>query len=468
LEGETLPKYFRHNRFQSLVRQLNFYSFRKINRERNVWIYKHHLFRRDFPKDLHLVRRRTCPGLDGRKQRFSRIGQRKTTSQFDNVEAKNDDDSMSDEVDQSPSGSDSIVDELSTSVTSENSPDDFGQCFDLYEGYRCRDNIVHNIIDTSHQLLSMKIPTTINATHISENVDTSLLESIDTVEHAKYVEVDENESVFCDTEDANIEGVTQSDVVSEVAFKLEQFAKKANVRLGPRTRRFGTGVVTPPFSTSSKSSIGIISYDDEIIFGNDDTGSDRSSSVYLTPSKTIDFRECGSISYSKRDPVVKPVSDCRTVDVIVQRILLSAKDGFRGSTVAPASVAGFCMSNVPAIDSGIAKKILSLLSSCPAVANEFHLYQSALHPSQAFKKRVTTPYTSFWGGKYDYTDHGEGNRNTLVRDFAIFSINCIEKLVGKLESDGIHKSQLSPSDKKILEGTMEMWQKSIGTYVQYQ
>ncbi|KAK1732951.1 hypothetical protein QTG54_016282 [Skeletonema marinoi] len=37
LESDTLPSYFRHSRFQSLVRQLNFYNFRKINRERTFW-----------------------------------------------------------------------------------------------------------------------------------------------------------------------------------------------------------------------------------------------------------------------------------------------------------------------------------------------------------------------------------------------------------------------------------------------
>jgi hypothetical protein len=47
-------------------------QFRKVNRERNFWIYHHPLFHRDRPQDLKKLRRRTCPGFDGRKQRIHR------------------------------------------------------------------------------------------------------------------------------------------------------------------------------------------------------------------------------------------------------------------------------------------------------------------------------------------------------------------------------------------------------------
>merc|ERR1719502_35781 len=61
-QTEILPKYFRHSRFQSLVRQLNFYSFKKISKERSVCIYQHHLFLRDRPDQLEHLKRKTSNG----------------------------------------------------------------------------------------------------------------------------------------------------------------------------------------------------------------------------------------------------------------------------------------------------------------------------------------------------------------------------------------------------------------------
>mmetsp|Transcript_12896 Transcript_12896/g.15404 ORF Transcript_12896/g.15404 Transcript_12896/m.15404 type:complete len:434 (-) Transcript_12896:197-1498(-) len=59
LECEVLPKYFRHSRFQSLVRQLNFYNFKKVSKERHAWIYHHELFHRDQPLLLDGLKRKT-------------------------------------------------------------------------------------------------------------------------------------------------------------------------------------------------------------------------------------------------------------------------------------------------------------------------------------------------------------------------------------------------------------------------
>lgn len=59
LEAEILPNFFRHSRFQSLVRQLNFYAFKKVSKERSSWVYSHSHFQKHRPDLLDKLRRKT-------------------------------------------------------------------------------------------------------------------------------------------------------------------------------------------------------------------------------------------------------------------------------------------------------------------------------------------------------------------------------------------------------------------------
>ncbi|CAE7635585.1 HSFA3, partial [Symbiodinium microadriaticum] len=56
---EILPNFFRHSRFQSLVRQLNFYAFKKVSKERSSWVYSHVHFQQHHPELLEKLRRKT-------------------------------------------------------------------------------------------------------------------------------------------------------------------------------------------------------------------------------------------------------------------------------------------------------------------------------------------------------------------------------------------------------------------------
>ncbi|TDH69720.1 hypothetical protein CCR75_008343 [Bremia lactucae] len=57
MADHCLPKYFRHRRFSSLIRQLNFYSFYRVQ-EGQLTIYQHSFFRKGRPDLLLHIKRR--------------------------------------------------------------------------------------------------------------------------------------------------------------------------------------------------------------------------------------------------------------------------------------------------------------------------------------------------------------------------------------------------------------------------
>lgn len=410
LESETLPQFFRHNRFQSLVRQLNFYSFRKINRERNVWIYKHSLFHRDRPQDLHLVRRRTCPGLDGRKQRFSRFSARKLSQN---------------DVSEDDSSIDSVVEDVVVPKRKSEAVD-----FNSDRNKRMR-------------RFSLPAPESIV-------VDTTVIEESSVQEG-----VEDYSSLGQSTSSANRKDIAeQSLIVSEVASKLEEFVRKAmKGRVGGK-RRGQSGVVTPPYGhSSSMSTAAVLSYDDEYPYDEDDVidsdtsttdsslkivTSDRASgycmdSGLVTPSASYDFT---------------PFSDTHEIESITRRIFehhTQLSDSVRKSVLA------FCLANSPHDE--LDSKIFTLISSCKLLAADFQQYCKALHPTLDGGSRVFSSMSSFeepetilqvW--------ERETCRRDAVRDFKTFVVNCIDNLLCEIAVS---------EDRRLLERTARFWRDSI-------
>ena len=407
-----MPKYFRHNRFQSLVRQLNFYSFRKINRERNVWIYKHKLFHRDRPEDLHLVRRRTCPGLDGRKQRFSRFSARQLSG---GGSGSDDEESSSVEV--------AIANEVPVSS-------DFPEKRDLDMSAR-----EEPVPKRSRKTFSSEPPES------DVFVDTSMLTQPEPRAEETLEVSSQNER------DERMEAVEQSLIVSEVSKKLEQYAKRAAYGgSGSRSKRGGSGVVTPPFGSSQHFvPTALLTYDDEYL-GQPEEERKETQGV-ITDSESLSNDDPASITSvvtPEKRKAVLAVENIATAKSIVARIMESRPMDKRAELVAPSSVLGFCVATAPVGEQGLCSQILQLLASCEQLASEFHTYRAALRPD-AIPGRGTLQ--QIWSR--------ESSRLEAIRDFKTFAVNVFTRFLAAPDFD------LAGSDRSILERASETWVKSL-------
>lgn len=456
LESETLPQYFRHNRFQSLVRQLNFYSFRKINRERNVWIYKHNLFHRDHPEDLYQVRRRTCPGVDGRKQRFSRLSAQKLSKKFTEGEQ--------DVVNSSDGDNDSSSEDDSFQQQHENGVGPYNN--ELLSSSKRTGGNGHM---SAHMRSSKK------ARLLPEpefEVDTSIISNpapSPTSVKALIFEAEQSgdDASTCE-KSAKTEMMEQSLIVSEVATKLESYVKKAMKKRGiSRTRRGGSGIVTPPFGSSfTMTSRDLITYDDEY---NEDT----TTSDIVPDSEDVVSEVDDSISTPSfdKDMLVAPVLDIAIVKHISSEILQRANSLNGEAMRACANVAAFFMCTAPKEDpEQCSSKVLQLLATSKQLEADFYFYRSALHPTlflEPSSRRVSNSYDE----SFDFTDsQSTALRSTLtrgagrlesLREFKVFAVNLIYRLLRR-NGNFAQVESLSSSDNAILLHTAEVWSKSVG------
>ena len=414
-----------------------------------------------------MVRRRTCPGLDGRKQRFSsRKGSGKSNDSDSEDSASREE--TFDQVAQTAS-SETINkkrNSLSNVVSSDSLETNTAEIATQPPKSK-KSRTLAPSAGTSVSTIKTREP-------VSPFVDTSIIQSVVEGERTNDSLDDpaDNSSMDKRRSDKH-EMLQQSLVVSDVASKLEEYAKRAwkdrGISIKPR-RRAGAGVVTPPFGSSSYqstiSATELLTYDDEYDSDHDDQlratdlfGTPKASSSVVTDSDTEATTEEGrGLAFESPQPkelLAAPVG-LQQAKSITERLL--------SSDVTAAAVAGFCMSTAPSGNPEISQKILQLIASCETLASDFHQYRNALLPVTHSGEGVPGTVTPIHSVRMNHVQswEREGSRNAAVSDFKIFSVNCVHKIIGK-NGVGGGLNSLSDDDRIALERTANAWLRSVGT-----
>jgi len=383
-----------------------------------MWVYKHDLFQREKPELLHLVRRRTCPGNDKRKQRLPRQPK-------ENPKANDSDDE--------------------DDASSEASPVAVQQPVEprvVFAPSRKRTMTVSDFEKPRGTKRSTPEPSP------AVVVDATMLRSLST--SAVSEESDDQASA------TKVNEAEQSAIVSDVASQLAKYARMAQKgSSGRSSRRSGSGMVTPPnFKTSSGN---LLTYDDECV-DEDIKENDQVPAIQSTGSNMTE-----DSPHAKGTFMPEPVSFDVAQAIIKSIVDNSAGHPERETLVSAANVACFCMAATPSITAGtnlLCRKILDLFLQSESLAQEFLYYRSALYPLQNDDIR------SGFSGPEERQNGGLSTKNIwervdrrgdALREFSVFAVNRIFMVMDFSSESGV----LPEEATALLEQTAAVWQKLI-------
>jgi hypothetical protein len=381
------------------VRQLNFYNFRKVNRERNFWVYKHPLFHRDKAFDLHLLRRRTCPGVDGRKVRPDadvsgpKNGFRSPTMVSPvPPETASDSDCASSEADKSKKRKTRKTPEPVVSLESDLSTPDNG-----------------NDSDSSKK---PKIEASSYPDYLVNSADRYMRGPSRLV------------SPEASTCPADLK--EQSLLVSKVSKQLDEHAKRAALVTGKGAKK----KIAPTY-VSDTMRYHALTYDDEIeIFDSargcvversslkntGNSGDDESDDESDNNATVISLSDSEEGSHTSKHVISAPIEDVSVINRVVSKLLSSTKENDSTAFVA---IASFCMRTDPH-DPNLGEKAIQLMSNHADLAHDFCRYKVALSPNNNHSEFMKEMF--------------RGESDDTIRGFKTFLLNNLNDLVQETEN----------------------------------
>jgi hypothetical protein len=377
-----------------------------------MWVYKHDLFHRDRPEDLALLRRRTCPTIDGRRQSVSRPLIMKTTT---SNPTWRDTPALSESTDLNHAAG------LSGSDKKRKVSSIFPKKF--------ADPI------SKRPSLDVYSPTTAD-TNFSNPVPLTESEDSD----------DQGQGGTVSSIETHYKAEEQAMVVLKIASQLAQHAR--NSKNGSRV----SGLVTPTFGASRSGSISsgtLLTYDDaqERTIESYDVHI-KESRISCSPCHSFPSDQTRQTIRTINDPNLTPLSKSCAEDTVERLIDILNVDACQKMKTAT-KLARFCMMTYPNCpETSLCNAIRILLTSCLRLEEDFNSYRSALRPSTISTTKIseTEIYYQMWL-------HEEGRRET-IRSFGVFAVNNMKSLLRALDCQNVYTDDIS-----MLERSISVWQK---------